>query len=223
MRNTTDLIDKGGMDDIGDLTNKKINIWDDKDSSSKNQTNENNNGDVINNYLNINNDHYNIQNSKNNNYNLENYKKNYYNNNQNINNNGNINYNNNGYYNNSNNKDYFNIEMNPKIDKSDEKFNYNFDNGLQKNGKLQDNISHKSRKIEKMSQRSDTLEGNSNPKIDQDDIIGNDSNKTKSNIGSHHYIKSQTLNNINNSENKKIYLEQNINDIIQNIEKIENL
>lgn len=72
----------------------------------------------------------------------------------------------------------------------------------------------------KIIQISDKLEKNSNSHFN---VNGNDSNnKTKSNNKGHCYQRSQTLNNLSISENKKNYLEENIDDIIQNIEKSEN-
>ena len=72
--------------------------------------------------------------------------------------------------------------------------------------------SNKSKKNDrKISQISDKLEKNSNSHFN---VNGNESNnKTKSNKG-HCYQRSQTLNNLSISENKKNYLEENIDDII---------
>jgi len=76
----------------------------------------------------------------------------------------------------------------------------------------------------KISQISDYI---SHKKIYQKENLVNsgspkDLSKNKSNKGHHKYQKSKSLNNISFSENKKNYLEQNIDDIIQGIEKSEN-
>jgi len=56
----------------------------------------------------------------------------------------------------------------------------------------------------------------------ENSVQGIDSNNKNKSTKGHRYRKSQTLYNQDNNQNKKNYLEENIYEIIQNIEKTEN-